>query len=210
MAILTVAAQLGAGGELVGLQAARQLEIPYADALTLADAAERLGISRRRFAIVDEQPPGFLGRLLLGREGGRDILVRVIGEVTRDRDVVLVYWGGQAILGHVPEAFHLLVTAPFDHRVRRVMERKRVPARDASRIVSVSDRQRSAYMRAIFGVDWLDPGPYDLTVDTEALGIDGAAERLLAAWHPAPASPRGRLAERLGDEREGGEGRSAS
>jgi hypothetical protein len=76
---------------------------------------------------------------------------------------VVVGRGGQCILQHRPDVFHVFVMAPLASASRW------------SRAVN-SDRER--YVHLNFGQNWRDPHLYDLTIDSK-LGDELAASTIL-------------------------------
>jgi hypothetical protein len=60
--------------------------------------------------------------------------------------------------------------------VAETARRLHVDARTAERTVDDTNRQREQYVRKHWGRDWRSPENYHLCLNTEWLGMDGAAE----------------------------------
>jgi hypothetical protein len=71
------------------------------------------------------------------------------------------------------------------------------------------DNRRSSYIRRLFGVDWLDPANYDLSIDTGRVDISTAvdlielASRRRVVTGSAPAGPDETLPPKQSSEAEG-------
>ena len=66
------------------------------------------------------------------------------------------------------------------YRIRQAIERLGVAAADAQRVLETTDRNRERCHREFYGRDWSDPVLYHMVLNTELLGVDGAA-RLIEA-----------------------------
>jgi len=83
-----------------------------------------------------------------------------------------------AVLAERTDAMHVFVYAPRDALIRRVMERQpglRTRA-DAERLVDETNHQREQYVRRHWNRAWRDVENYDLCVNTDWLGVNGAAD----------------------------------
>jgi len=55
-----------------------------------------------------------------------------------------------------------------------VMEREGVSSSEAVRIIEEVDDERKNWTSFLYGVDWLDPNLYDLTINLRTLSLEGA------------------------------------
>ncbi len=88
--------------------------------------------------------------------------------------------GAQAVLAQRPDALHVYVVAPKPWRVKLAVERLGVNPAEADKVVDETDRQRDQYVRTYYGRQRQEVVNYDMVVNTEKLGIDGAAALLVA------------------------------
>src|SRR2546425_10665476 len=70
---------------------------------------------------------------------------------------------------------HVYVVAGKPWRLKLAVERLEVNPADVEKVVDETDRQRDQYIRTYYGRHRPDVVNYDLVVNTERLGIDGAA-----------------------------------
>jgi cytidylate kinase len=193
---VTIAAEHGAGGDLVAPRVAEELGVPFLDRALPPSLAAELAGSERQSALV-----GRLARastMLAGapvervdREEARirDELTEFLTRASSDGGVILGRGGVLALAGS-PTALHVLLSGGFDGRVARVAEREGVDRAEADRRVRTLDRARREYSRRVFGVDPDDRGLYHLIVDTIVLGIDAGVELVLAASGVRVPQPR--------------------
>ena len=96
-------------------------------------------------------------------------------------NVLIRGWGATLLLRQVPHIPCVRVTAPFDLRVKRLMERLETDDEDlARREIETDDAARAARMGEAFNVEWGDPSLYDLTINTERVGIATGVDQVLA------------------------------
>jgi cytidylate kinase len=102
-------------------------------------------------------------------------LKSVIGELARSHSLVIQGRGSQFILRDYPHALHVLVTAPADVRVQRVMESLKQDQENARREMARFDNGSREFIKKYFKAEVWDPIHYDLVVNTENLSFQAAA-----------------------------------
>ena len=184
--VVTVAAQHGAGGDLVAPSVADALGVPFLDRalppalLATGDEVKRpsgLVASLARASTMLAGEP--VERMDLDEGRLRGELAEFVAGSSTDGGVLLGR-GGMVVLADAPSALHVLLTGPHEGRVSRVAEREGIAREEAQRRVSAHDRARRDHVRRVFGVDTDDRALYHLVVDTVALGIDATVEIVLA------------------------------
>ena len=87
----------------------------------------------------------------------------------------------------------VLVVAPRNARLERLAKARHLNAAEAETQLAREEAERLAFLRRDFAIEPDDASHYDAAVNTETLGIDGAAELVLAACRkrfPAEAAAR--------------------
>ena len=105
-----------------------------------------------------------------------DALRTAMAAFANQDNVVLVGRGGQAMFADRPDAVHVRVVCPLEERIRRIARRDRTDLTMALTTVEESDRQREAWHRKYFGIDYRSPYHYSLAVNTGKLTDVLAAE----------------------------------
>jgi cytidylate kinase len=96
-------------------------------------------------------------------------------------NVLIRGWGATLLLRSVPHIPCIRVCAPFELRVKRLMERLETDDEAlARREIELDDATRAARMGEAFNVTWGDPTLYDLTLNTERIAIATCVDQVVA------------------------------
>lgn len=198
--IITISRQYAAGGSEVARQVAERLGYTLVDNELIDEVAARAGMSPDEVAEREEKAPGFIDRLthtlaasmpeFVAPEGGtlpeltEERLVRITEKVVADLAArgngVLVGRASAVVLANRSDTLHVRVVAPVAARLRRAVERLGVAAKEAERKLVETDTNRARYHKQYYKRDWNDAANYDLVVNTERLGIEGAVRAVMA------------------------------
>jgi cytidylate kinase/RimJ/RimL family protein N-acetyltransferase len=199
--VVTVSRQHGSGGEEVAAIVAEKLGVPLLDQEIRQRAAERAGVSER-FVEEAERPVSFITRMLerLGAvgimaDGGavetatpmpiptsetfRSVLDDVVREAASS-GAVIVGHAAHVTLRDQPGVVRVFVQAPMDARIARIVREQHITQAEARKQIEAQDRERVRFYHDAYHVNWYDTRLYDCIVDTHLLGIQGAAETVLA------------------------------
>lgn len=90
-------------------------------------------------------------------------------------------WGAAHLLRPVSHVISVRVCAPFEMRVKRMMQRLNTDDRNfVENEIRLSEEAHGAITRRHFGVSWQDSENYDLALNTERLTVEECAEEVLA------------------------------
>ena len=103
------------------------------------------------------------------------VLSALIRNLAARGNVVIVGRGAQALLAQSDDAVHVRVVCDLEERIARVAERDGMTFQAARRRVEDSDRQRHAWHRKYFDIDYESPYQYDLVLNSGRLPDDVAA-----------------------------------
>src|SRR6059058_5118993 len=194
--VITITRQYASGGAAVAQQVAAALAWTVIDNEFVDEVARRAGLAPATVAEHEERAPGLLERLartlavaspemfitsdaVPRAEQDETTIVklteRVIAEAAAQGRVVLVGRGAQALLSQRPDALHVYVVAPKPWRVKQAIERLGVDPANADKVVDDTDHRRDQYVKTYYGRHRQDVANYDLVLNTEKLGLDGAA-----------------------------------
>jgi cytidylate kinase len=96
------------------------------------------------------------------------------------RVAVIRGWGAAHLLRRVPHVVAVRVCAPFEVRVKRMMERLNTDDRDfVENEIRMSEEAHGAITRRHFGISWQHSDQYDLVLNTERLSIDECADEIM-------------------------------
>jgi cytidylate kinase len=199
--VITITRQYASGGSDVARLVAAELRWDVIDNEFVDEVARRAGLPPDAVAQRDERAPGLLERLAHTLAAGSpemfiatagaprvepdeaaivQLSERVIAEAAAHGRIVLVGRGAQAVLAQRPDALHVYIVAARAWRLKFAVERLGVNPADVEKVVDETDRQRDQYVRTYYGRHRQDVVNYDLVVNTEKLGMDGAAALVVA------------------------------
>jgi cytidylate kinase len=200
--IVTVSRMFGSGGSDVAARVARQLGWSLLDNAVVDAVAERLGVSRAEVSSLEERVPSLAERIasslamsapelavpvadasLMETAETRIVGVtqRVIEEAVQQGNAVLVGRGAQAMLADRPDALHVFCYAPKTFLIEYAIAHRGVNPANAEHEVDKMNRQREQYVKRHWGRDWRAFENYHLCLDTGRLGIETAADLVVAA-----------------------------
>lgn len=209
MPVVTIRGNLGSGAPEIGRLVADILHIDYVDREIIAGVAEVFNRGEQD-VIVKEMPPGsFLGRVLeylekyfpskpsddlkyLGAyltnrvipiDDTRYVtgLEHVIKDLASNSSIVIRGRGSQFILKDHPNAIHVLILAPLEIRLARVMNDMGFSKEQAAKEIDSFDGSRREFARRYFDVNMEDTQHYDLVINTDKLTYEDAASIVVDA-----------------------------
>lgn len=104
----------------------------------------------------------------------------VIESVAKQGPCVIVGRRADQILKAYPNILSVFITAPKQARIRRISERDHLNERESAQKLAAVDKERAAYYNQYSDKQWGSADGYDLCIDTEKLGIEGAVNLILA------------------------------
>ncbi len=206
MSVVTIRGQLGSGAPDIGKLVADKLQTDYVDREIIAKVAEVLN-TKTQDVIAKEMLPGtFMERIAeaLGRgSGGYEVgyegayaptwemplddtrylagLKSIIKELAGSKSIVICGRGSQFILKDYPGVLHVLIVAPLEMRLKRVMENLKVEEESAQKEIARSDRSRREFIKRYFQAELENPMSYDLVLNAEHLSFEAAASVIVGA-----------------------------
>jgi CMP/dCMP kinase len=207
MPVITIGREFGAGGETVGRMLAQRLDLEYLDGKIVDEVAQQLKVPTDVVETYDEKTGGILDRLLrqlatvdfsspqdvaawtpphgdLAWDPRKSVLAmtqEIIRRQAATGEGVIVGRGAAYVLLDQPEVMRIFLRAPFEFRVRAIMDSKEIDEPAARKFLKERDANSAAYIRQVYGHDWQHPSHYDLVIDTARLGHMRAVEIILAA-----------------------------
>lgn len=185
MAIVTISYEMGSGGSKIGMALADRLGYRYVDQQMISQAAARYGCAEAKLTHLDEIRPSILERFDAATRHYLTILQSAVLDVAETDDAVIMGRSGQVLLRGIGHVLRVFVRAPFDLRVRRVLEdlanraAEPVDIRTTAEMLRRNDREKAGRVRYLFDVDWRDPTLYDLVINTETLTVAAAVDLIL-------------------------------
>ena len=191
--VITVGRQYGSGGREIGTELAKRLNIAYYDDMLLKEAAAESGLCEELFRSFDERPKSFLYSIALdpfsfsmSHATAKGPIEQQVYLATYDTIKKLADEGPCILIGRCADyalkdrkdVINLFITAPLEHRIRRVAARNGVSEDEAKERIRRKDKDRAAYYNFYSAKEWGDARSYDLCIDSSLLGVEGTVELL--------------------------------
>jgi cytidylate kinase len=107
----------------------------------------------------------------------REVAERVVKSAAEEGDCVIVGRGSAYYLQNRHDAFHVFVYAPFEEKVHRLKAGGKSES-DAVQLAETVDRDRAAFIKEYFGVEWPDRHRFHLMVNS-TIGEETAVDTIL-------------------------------
>jgi len=143
--VITISRQMGSGGDYIGYEVAKSLGFSYVNREVLYRAAEVLKKDVGSLEQYEERSSGFIRNLLRTFAFGapeapyvppitrpvydRELFIiesQIMREMAEKRDTVFIGRAGFYVFKDWPQALHLIIHAPYDYRVARVMKTQKM------------------------------------------------------------------------------------
>lgn len=185
---LALSREEGAGGSEIAEKVGAAMQWEVLDRNLLDRVAERYRLSQPMLKLVDETRSNWVHDVLgtwmdskiIPTEKYITHLTCVVLAAARQGSVILVGRGAQFLLPR-EKGLAVRIIAPLKYRVAAVKRRDGLDGTAARRLIQERDEGRREFVRRYFHHDIDDPHLYDLVVNVEGLGRQGAVEEILAA-----------------------------
>jgi len=209
MAIITVSRMYGSGGSEVAERIAHELDWQLLDNAFVDEVAARLGTGAAEVEAREERVPSLAQRLaatlalgapeiLPGPAGAElppseeriiEVTERIIIDAASRGHSVIVGRGAQSVLAAREDVLHVFCYAPRPALIARAARRLAVTDKEAEKVVDDTNRQREQYVRTYWKRSWRAHENYHLCLNTDWLGLDGAADIVVRLARQKFATP---------------------
>ncbi len=198
MAVITISRQFGAGGRTLGTMVADKLNYRFLDELIIQELSEKANVSKDWIKSMERSAGGKLSQFISGMLS-RDYMERLIGEdkgyideviyvellkdvltgFARQDNVVLMGRGGQYILSDFKKAFHILLVADIEDRIKFMQRFYDMSSSKAQQTVTRGQKMRANLYRKFSRDDYNQPNPYHLVLNMSRLSLEKAQEQII-------------------------------
>ncbi|MDQ1408188.1 MAG: hypothetical protein QOG55_3817 [Acidobacteriaceae bacterium] len=194
--IITIEREYGSGGGEIAQLVALQLGWKLWDQLLTEEIAKLANCPKAVVEVREERSDPLYYRLfksflrgsyegslnahklnVIDSESILKITRRVVEQVSKEGNSVLVGRGSQQFLRDRQDTLRVFLYAPREDKVRRLIDRGKSQV-DAEQLVDTVDRERKAFIQKYFGVEWPDRGVYHTMINT-TIGNRAVADMIL-------------------------------
>ena len=189
--VITISRQLGSGGMSIAALLKKWLGWPLWDKEILDVLAHQshLGYQKKMFETIDEKVQDEIESMVAFMFGHRDknaylyLLPKAIFLIAQN-DAIIVGRGAHLFL---PESLKVKIKASFATRVENVARSEGITQKEAQGKIKAVDQEREAFIKEVcrrLGKPYAESKNqqhYDLEINTDILGIAGAAVLILIA-----------------------------
>ena len=198
--LITISREFAAGGSQVARNVADELDWRLVDNELVDAVAKRAGVSPQEVAAREERPSTFIERLARVtalelpelflptaealEEHGEAHFVRItralVEELAAASRCIVVGRASAAVLARASDTLHARIVAPKAFRLQRAIEKLGFDPDEATRELEATDVNRARYHLEYYHRDCTNAANYDMVLNTERLGLDGAAALIVA------------------------------
>jgi cytidylate kinase len=182
MSLITITSGIGCGEIQVARRLSEMLNLEVYDDKKIQEEALTLGVSPEELREFNQKAPGLLDRLLrLKPQTYLQLMESVIYNISGKDDGVILGHGASFLLRDFGCAFHVLIHASTQSRVDYLAAEQGITPEAAGKLIEKSDDERRGFMRYAFRMDWDNPSLYDVIINVDKLGQEGAVKLITAA-----------------------------
>jgi cytidylate kinase len=210
MAVITIARHFGAGGKTLGTIIAHKLGYTLVDEEIVERVALEANVSadwvdsvaqetgtnwmHRFMSKIGPLRGGYVETAMEEKPGYIDgnlyihLLHKVIPQIAKQDNVIILGRGGQYILAHDPNAYHFLMIADLEHRIGFMMENYKLNRKQAQIVVEKQGARRLNLYRYFGKTDYDQPELYHLVFNMNRVKMEEAAACVCQLVSPAASA----------------------
>jgi cytidylate kinase len=202
--VITINRELGSGGRTVGEKLAERLGVQFYDKALIKALTKKYNLSveeienlkgrnhswwaefARSFMLAEKTSktmyydltPGEMPDVLT-TEDMFDTEQKILTEIAADESCVIAGRLGFAVFRNHPNHMSVLIQAPMEQRVERVMRKQLLNEKDALKVIKKVDQMRENYVKKYAETSRYDTRNYDLVISMAGHSIDEAVDLIM-------------------------------
>lgn len=203
--VITINRELGSGGRTVGRKLAEKLNVAFYDKALINELKEKFHLDTEE---IEKLKSGkndwwrefinsalYLGQgmnemwyynRMTGKEGflvtSNDMFKQdkeILTKVAEEDSCVIAGRSGFSVFADHPNHLSILIQAPLEHRVQRIMIKQNLSREEAEKVIKKVDEMRENYVKKYTGTSRYDTRNYDLVINMEGKTEDDAVDLIL-------------------------------
>lgn len=195
MAVITISRQFGAGGKTLGEMIARKMGYSFFDDDLIQMVAKKAKVSTNWVENIEKEAGGMLQKFLqsvvpksmvdrilddkrgyIDEEIYVDALGKIVLQIANEGNAVILGRGSQYILKEQGDAYHILLAADKNNRIKFMEKNYKLTPTQAEQTVNNEDRRRASLYRKFGKEDYDQPNLYHLVLNMDDLTLETALE----------------------------------
>lgn len=201
MPIVAITREMGSLGKDVAAGLGEALGLPVIYHEVIEHLADRMRLRKSHVIRLLDGTAGLLERLSADKTSLSIFSAdEIMGLALQGKGAVIRGWGATQLLREVPHAVCVRVCSPFELRRQRMLER--LNTSDADKVgeeIRINDEAHAAIMRRHFDVHWSDAQHYDLSLNTQRVGVAECVDEVLALVRSPEFAETDQSRQRLAD-----------
>lgn len=176
MAIVTISRGSATGGLMLAEGLSKALNYKLVRREDILQGTARFGVAAAKLEKFLFGPPTYSNDFKHDIRNYIAFFQAALCEYIQNQDVIYLGNVGHMMLRNVACVLRIRLIAPQEFRIKMLVERKQMTNEEASAYIDKVDAQRRAWTLFLYGVDWLNPSLYDLTLNLENMDIATAVD----------------------------------
>ena len=195
MAVITISRQFGAGGKTLGEMIANELGYIFLDDVIIQEISKEANVSAAWVKSVERTAGGTFSKFISGMLSSsymermvgdgkgyidENIYIEKLHEVIRrfaeQDNVVLMGRGGQYILNDFKDAYHILLIADIESRIKFIQRFHDVSNAKVEQLVMQGEKRRANLYKKFHRADYNQPHLYHLVLNMDKLSLEKALQ----------------------------------
>jgi cytidylate kinase len=176
MSVITISRGSFSGGKMLAECLARSLDYRCVDREVIVERAAAHGVSQEELRDALQKPPTFLERLQHKKYLYLVLIQAALCEEVRTGRAVYHGNAGHLLLKGGPHILRVRIIAPMEFRLKMAQDRLKLSRAEALDYIYKMDQDRRKWTQYLYGVDWGDPGNYDIVLNLEFMDIQEACK----------------------------------
>jgi len=195
--VITIGRQIGSGGHQIGNEIAKYFNIDFYDKELIQAVSKETGLAKEIFDEMDEKKTHSIFSNFLGLQNSvmmdqfylcdnylsNETLFKIQSEVIRkladQKSCVFVGRCADYVLKDYPRIVTIFITADFEDRIKRIMERENLSTEKAKEYLKKMEKRRADYYNYFSNKQWGAAASYQLCINSSALGVEKTVDYLI-------------------------------
>ena len=203
--VITINRELGSGGRTVGRKLAEKLNVPFYDKALINELKKKFQLETDQIEKLKSGKSDwwreFINTAMYMGQGmnemwyyqrmtGQEALLitssdmfkmdkEILTQVAAEESCVIAGRSGFSVFADHPNHLSILIQAPMEHRIQRIMGKQNLTHEEAEKIIKKVDDMRESYVKKYTGTSRYDTRNYDLVINMEGKTEEEAVDLIL-------------------------------